>query len=616
MSDSDENSPVKPLEHVLEHKSPRKDKADHRHKHSKEKKKKKKHHKHHKHHKSKSLKRSDQDGGEDNNGLERAASMIATEVKVSVSSRKNTVVDPELDALIKQKELLEAKLREAESPPLEAVPGNEKMVLSPKKRPTGQRQDDCGEKGTSKRPRDESKGDKRPHVRSEQSPKRVRSDHRSERPEKRSEPTVTAPQIREQRPDRHRDVVSDSRRDRTRPRTPPPQADNSRHRDDQRKSPPPRVARKSRSRERERDNFSRARNERDHRDGGGVRDFRSRPFDRQANRDTGDRRSPDRRRGDDRRGLNDRRDQYRRESGRRAEGGRYDRFSNEKRDRHGQRNERTQETESESDQDVDIKEDEEEDDETIIERKRQQRQALLKKLGHGLVGSREGSQVSGVGDQVGGSSGVPSPCGDESQDHKSEAIDSPTTFELEDSQPFGSFEETINEKRRLVNEPKNDTDLESKTDDLKTAKKTSNCDMFAENDEGMFGLDGSAKRYFETGINGALENPALNENWDDAEGYYRVRVCEVLKDRYTVFGYTGQGVFSNVVRARDMARGQQEVAVKIIRSNEIMHKTGLKELEMLRKLNDADPDDKYHCLRLFSHFYHKTHLCLVFEVCF
>ena len=34
---------------------------------------------------------------------------------------------------------------------------------------------------------------------------------------------------------------------------------------------------------------------------------------------------------------------------------------------------------------------------------------------------------------------------------------------------------------------------------------------------------------------------------------------------------------------------------------------------MLRKLNAADPDDKFHCVRLFTHFSHKNHLCLVFE---
>ncbi|TNM96502.1 hypothetical protein fugu_016163 [Takifugu bimaculatus] len=109
------------------------------------------------------------------------------------------------------------------------------------------------------------------------------------------------------------------------------------------------------------------------------------------------------------------------------------------------------------------------------------------------------------------------------------------------------------------------------------------------------------------------ENPNLRDNWTDAEGYYRVNIGETLDKRYDVYGYTGQGVFSNVIRARDTARAGQEVAVKIIRNNELMQKTGLKELEFLKKLNDADPDDKFHCLRLFRHFYHKQHLCLVFE---
>lgn len=66
------------------------------------------------------------------------------------------------------------------------------------------------------------------------------------------------------------------------------------------------------------------------------------------------------------------------------------------------------------------------------------------------------------------------------------------------------------------------------------------------------------------------DNPALTDNWDDAEGYYRVRIGEVLDNRYIVSGFTGQGVFSNVVSARDQARGNANVAVKIIRNNEIM----------------------------------------------
>lgn len=67
-----------------------------------------------------------------------------------------------------------------------------------------------------------------------------------------------------------------------------------------------------------------------------------------------------------------------------------------------------------------------------------------------------------------------------------------------------------------------------------------------------------------------VDNPALTDNWDDAEGYYRVRIGEILDNRYMVSGFTGQGVFSNVVSARDQARGNANVAVKIIRNNEIM----------------------------------------------
>ena len=105
----------------------------------------------------------------------------------------------------------------------------------------------------------------------------------------------------------------------------------------------------------------------------------------------------------------------------------------------------------------------------------------------------------------------------------------------------------------------------------------------------------------------------LNDTFDDPEGYYRLRIGELLDKRYNVYGYVGQGVFSNVVRARDTLRGNQEVAIKIIRNNDLMHKTGLKELEFMRALNDFDKNDKYHILRLYRNFYHRNHLCLVFE---
>ena len=45
---------------------------------------------------------------------------------------------------------------------------------------------------------------------------------------------------------------------------------------------------------------------------------------------------------------------------------------------------------------------------------------------------------------------------------------------------------------------------------------------------------------------------------------------EILKGRYEIFGFTGQGVFSNVVRARDIKESDRQVAIKILRNNELM----------------------------------------------
>ncbi|CAH8383423.1 unnamed protein product [Eruca vesicaria subsp. sativa] len=108
----------------------------------------------------------------------------------------------------------------------------------------------------------------------------------------------------------------------------------------------------------------------------------------------------------------------------------------------------------------------------------------------------------------------------------------------------------------------------------------------------------------------------LYDNWDDAEGYYSYQFGEVLDGRYEVIATHGKGVFSTVVRAKDLKAGPaepEEVAIKIIRNNETMHKAGQTEMQILKKLAGADPDDKRHCVRFLSSFKYRNHLCLVFE---
>jgi len=93
-------------------------------------------------------------------------------------------------------------------------------------------------------------------------------------------------------------------------------------------------------------------------------------------------------------------------------------------------------------------------------------------------------------------------------------------------------------------------------------------------------------------------------------------------------------MFANVVRARvlqsDTSEVGKEVAIKIIRCQESMfvffspcplktcsrtirYKAGQKEVQILNKLKQSDPDDKKHVVRLERTFEHRGHLCLVFE---
>lgn len=176
--------------------------------------------------------------------------------------------------------------------------------------------------------------------------------------------------------------------------------------------------------------------------------------------------------------------------------------------------------------------------------------------------------------------------------------------EEQDKRMRNSNMESTRDKRQ-TDEIDELTTTENRTEVKSTAKET--FDMFA--DDAPIELLSKTTTIEANDITTA----ALKDNWDDTDGYYRVRIGEQLDGRYRVYGYTGAGVFGSVVRATDTSRANSKVAIKIIRNNDMMRKTGVRELEVLKKLNEADRLDKYHVLQLFRQFYHRNHLCLVFE---
>ncbi|GMJ04742.1 PRP4 KINASE A [Hibiscus trionum] len=146
-----------------------------------------------------------------------------------------------------------------------------------------------------------------------------------------------------------------------------------------------------------------------------------------------------------------------------------------------------------------------------------------------------------------------------------------------------------------------------------TPKSERSDDIFTDD---IFGETPTGVRKLGKGDGLPVVRSGLHDNWDDAEGYYSYRFGELLDGRYEVTAAHGKGVFSTVVRAKDLKAGAsfpEEVAIKIIRNNETMHKAGQLEVLILKKLVGADPDDKRHCVRFLSNFKYRNHLCLVFE---
>jgi len=359
-------------------------------------------------------------------------------------------------------------------------------------------------------------------------------------------------------------------------------------------------------------------------------DSREREKDRERDRRERDRRDRERekeRRDRDRQRLEAARDRARERDRRdprdRLSGGRdrqHDRERDRERDRGGRHrendrdrraDERKKESSDETDLDIEIPSDEE-SEEMIIERRRKEREQLLAKLKMERMGdevkNKDDQEISSKDKESGKQKRKSTDHSHKKEKRKKKSHSSASSGDESDT---GKSKKRKHKHDRKKEEQSND---ELPAEDLFHEKREKNPKADAFND--MFAEDFSSPTSDQgksATISQDKENPNLMDNWDDAEGYYRVRIGEVLDTRYSVFGYTGQGVFSNVVRARDSMKGDQEVAIKIIRNNEIMHKAGLKELEILRRVNNADPDDKYHCLRLFRNFFHKQHLCMVFE---
>jgi len=106
---------------------------------------------------------------------------------------------------------------------------------------------------------------------------------------------------------------------------------------------------------------------------------------------------------------------------------------------------------------------------------------------------------------------------------------------------------------------------------------------------------------------------ALNNGFDDENHDYIVKSGEVWFDRYEIGLLLGKGSFGQVVEATDRS-DNSKVAIKIIKNKAAFRSQARIEIKLLEEMNHIDLDDSHHIVKLLSHFEHRNHLCLVFEL--
>ncbi|MCJ1438680.1 hypothetical protein MMC27_008070 [Xylographa pallens] len=112
---------------------------------------------------------------------------------------------------------------------------------------------------------------------------------------------------------------------------------------------------------------------------------------------------------------------------------------------------------------------------------------------------------------------------------------------------------------------------------------------------------------------GNLESEAANFGYDDERGDYNIVNGDHLSYRYEIIDVLGKGSFGQVVRCVDHKTGGL-VAIKIIRNKKRFHQQALVEVNILQRLREWDPQNKFSMVSFTQSFYFRGHLCISTEL--
>ncbi|XP_032809804.1 dual specificity protein kinase CLK2 isoform X1 [Petromyzon marinus] len=101
---------------------------------------------------------------------------------------------------------------------------------------------------------------------------------------------------------------------------------------------------------------------------------------------------------------------------------------------------------------------------------------------------------------------------------------------------------------------------------------------------------------------------------DDEDGHLIYRIGDWLQARYEIISTLGEGTFGKVVHCIDHDRGKAKIALKIIKNVDKYREAARLEINVLEKINEKDPRNKYLCVQMYDWFDYHGHMCIAFEL--
>ncbi|PAA93865.1 hypothetical protein BOX15_Mlig021322g1 [Macrostomum lignano] len=100
---------------------------------------------------------------------------------------------------------------------------------------------------------------------------------------------------------------------------------------------------------------------------------------------------------------------------------------------------------------------------------------------------------------------------------------------------------------------------------------------------------------------------------DDSDGHLIYAFGDVLQERYEITKTLGEGTFGKVTECIDLqSDSRRRVAIKVIKNVEKYREAAKLEINVLKKLDEKDPEGWYLCIKLLHWFEYYGHMCLVF----